>query len=158
MTLGIGTVVALAAAAAGIAWLYNKTTPKKTGDFMSRGQNIGESVTPGGLKGNEGLISVGGKTRTFDTNVDEVNVSPNAVTGVTPKQIPVKTSSVTQQIASAQQDNTAIIEAIKALGEKPGMKHQSTDTLPPPTDLFAENTKMGKGVYQRQNRGQVSFT
>ena len=158
LTLGIGTVVALAAAGAGIAWLYSKTKPKKTGDFMSKGQNIGESVTPGGLKGNEGLISVGGKTRTFDTNVDEVNISPNAVTGVTPKQIPVKTSAITQQVTSAQQDNSDIVKAIKALGEKPGMSQTKTDTLPASTDLFAENTKIGKGVYQRQNEGQLLFS
>ena len=125
---------------------------------MSKGQNIGESITPGSLKGNEGMVSVGGKTRTFDTNIDEVNISPNAVTGVTPKQIPVKTSAITQQVTSAQQDNSDIVKAIKALGEKPGMMEQSTDTLPAPTDLFAENTKMGKGAYQRQNKGQVLFT
>ena len=154
----IGPALAIAAALGAAALIYKIAKPKKTGDFMSKGQNIGESITPGSLKGNEGMVSVGGKTRTFDTNVDEVNISPNAVTGVTPKQIPVKTSAITQQVTSAQQDNSDIVKAIKALGEKPGMMEQSTDTLPAPTDLFAENTKMGKGAYQRQNKGQVLFT
>jgi len=155
LTLGIGLAGILAATAVGVAYLYSVSKPKKTGDFMSKGQNIGESATPGGLGGNEGLISVGGKTRTFDTNVDEVNISPNAVTGITPVQTQMKTSPTT---INQQQDNTAVIAAIKALGEKPGMMQQSTDTLPPPTDLFTNSTKIGKGMYQEQNESQVLFT
>jgi hypothetical protein len=51
-----------------------------------------------------------------------------------------------------------IVDAIKALGEKPGMKETKTDTLPAPTDLFTQNTKIGKSTYQQDNRGQVLFT
>jgi len=153
----VGPALAIAAAISGAALIYKLTKPKKTGDFMSKGKNIGESVTPGGLKGNEGLISVGGKTRTFDTNVDEVNISPNAVTGTSPEQTSLKTPTTNTQ-TTAKQDNSDIVAAIKALGEKPGMMQQSSDTLPAPTDLFANNTKIGKGTYQQQNEGQVLFT
>ena len=151
----VGVGLAIAAAAAAAALIYKLTKPKKTGDFMSKGKNISESATPGGLGGNEGLISVGGKTRTFDTNVDEVNISPNAVTGTTPIQVPMKTPP---SVVNQQQDNSDVIAAINALGEKPGLAQQKTDTLPPPTDLFSNITKIGKGMYQEQNEAQVLFT
>ena len=151
----VGVGLAIAAAAAAAALIYKLTKPKKTGDFMSKGKNISESATPGDLGGNEGLISVGGKTRTFDTIVDEVNISPNVVTGTTPIQVPMKTPP---SVVNQQQDNSDVIAAINALGEKPGLAQQKTDTLPPPTDLFSNITKIGKGMYQEQNEAQVLFT
>jgi hypothetical protein len=151
----VGPALAVAAAAAAAALIYRLARPKKTGDFMSKGRNISESVTPGGLNNNEGLISVGGKTRTFDTNIDEVNISPTAVTGATPVQTQMKTPPST---IIPKQDNSDVIAAINALGEKPGMKETKVDTLPAPTDLFTQNTKIGKSTYQQNNRGQVLFT
>tara|TARA_R110001592_G_scaffold266709_2_gene532447 strand:- start:2060 stop:5122 length:3063 start_codon:yes stop_codon:yes gene_type:complete len=152
----VGWALAAAAAAAGAILIYKMSKPKKTGDLMSKGQNVSESINPGSLDKNEGMISVGGKTRTFDTNVDEVNISPTAVSGKAPIINSLKTPTSVNTVT--KQDNSDVIAAIKALGEKPGMKQQSTDTLPSPTDLFLSNTKIGKGDYQQQNEGQLFFT
>ena len=49
LSLGIGTVIALAAAAAGIAYLYSITKPKKAGDMMMADGKTQISPAEGGL-------------------------------------------------------------------------------------------------------------
>ena len=55
-------------------------------------------------------------------------------------------------------DTTEIESLLKKILNSPGMKETKVDTQPAPTDLFQHNSKMGKGVYQRENEGQVLFT
>jgi hypothetical protein len=55
-------------------------------------------------------------------------------------------------------DTTEIESLLKKILDSPGMKETKIDTQPAPTDLFQHNSKMGKGVYQRENEGQVLFT
>ena len=47
---------------------------------------------------------------------------------------------------------------IPALGDKPGLKQTKVDTLPPATDLFAQNTKVGRGNFQREQQGKLLFS
>ena len=106
---------------------------------------MGPGHSQGGVdieaEGGEFIINKAAASKIGTSNLETINKGALPTSNVTTKQ-----------------DNSDVIAAINALGDKPGMKETKVDTVPAPTDLFADNTKIGKGSFQQQYQGRVLFT
>ena len=137
--IGLGVA---AAASAAIYSAMSKAPKKKLG-----GSIIGPSHESGGVdieaEGGEYMISKEATSKIGTKNLETIN------TGKLPS------NNVIQQSTT---DNSKIEALLSKMLSSPGMRETKVDTQSAPTDLFANNTKIGKGVYQRENEGQVLFT
>ena len=138
--MGIG--LATAAAVAGIATMKAMSKPKKA----MGGSIMGPGHSQGGVdieaEGGEFIVNKAAASKIGTSNLETINK------GALPAAMTTQT----------KQDNSDLIAAINALGDKPGMKETKVDTVPAPTDLFANNTKIGKGSFQQQYQGRVLLT
>lgn len=85
VTVGFGTIAALAAAAVGIAWLYSKTRPKKAGDMMGLADGKTQvSPAEGGLfelSPNDDFIAAPGAADAMPKKGDKGRVSESTEKG-----------------------------------------------------------------------------
>ena len=138
----VGIGLATAAAVAGIATMKAMSKPKKAmgGSIMGPGHSQGGVDIE--VEGGEFIVNKAAASKIGTSNLETINK------GALPAAMTTQT----------KQDNSDLIAAINALGDKPGMKETKVDTVPAPTDLFANNTKIGKGSFQQQYQGRVLFT